>query len=100
MEEIIINRRNDRAMEVLESELAAGKKHLALFYGSAHLADFRKRLEAKGWRLTGEFWEDAWPFPASKAQPGTADKEENRNGNGKAKEKEKEPAGETAARTE
>ncbi|HEX2749386.1 MAG TPA: hypothetical protein VHM91_15360 [Verrucomicrobiales bacterium] len=66
VEEIIITRRNDRAMEVLERELAAGKKNLSLFYGSAHLADFGKRLEAKGWKKTGEVWEDAWVFPASK----------------------------------
>jgi hypothetical protein len=65
-EEIIVTRRNDRAMQVLDRELAAGKKHLSLFYGSAHLADFAKRLEKRGWKKTAESWEDAWVFPVAR----------------------------------
>jgi hypothetical protein len=76
VEEIIITRRNDKAMKVLEQELARGKKNLSLFYGSAHLADFGKRLEAKGWKKTGEVWEDAWSFPASKTEPAAEAKKE------------------------
>lgn len=66
-EEIIITHRNARALEVLDQQLAAGKKNLSLFYGSGHFADLRKRLVAKGWKEQGCEWRDAWIIPAKPA---------------------------------
>ncbi len=71
VEEIIIDRRNDKALAVLDREVAAGKKNLSLFYGSGHFADFDRKLTAKGWTKTGESWDDAWLFPSNDSKPAT-----------------------------
>lgn len=62
--EILIESRNLRALEVLDRELAAGRKNLSLFYGSGHLPDFKKRLNERGWKDDGVEWRDAWVIPA------------------------------------
>lgn len=40
----IITARNKKALTVLKSQLAAGKKHIGVFYGAGHLTDMDKRL--------------------------------------------------------
>ena len=66
-------------MKVLESEIQKGNKKLALFYGSAHMPDFEKRLVRDlGMRKTKQFWGDAWdlqsaPDKASPVVTGIAD---------------------------
>jgi hypothetical protein len=40
----LIARRNERAMEVLKKQIAAGTKKIAIFYGAGHMADMEKRL--------------------------------------------------------
>lgn len=59
-ESVIISDRNAKCLEVLASEVAAGKKKLGIFYGAAHFPDMSKRLEAAGWKNTGMEWMTAW----------------------------------------
>ncbi|HRJ11254.1 MAG TPA: hypothetical protein PLP58_21915 [Prosthecobacter sp.] len=47
----LIGERNRHALEVLDREIAAGKKNLAVFYGAAHLPDMEKRLLERGFKL-------------------------------------------------
>lgn len=61
---VIIGERNRVALEVVERELQAGKKRLAVFYGAAHFPDMQRRLEAKGFVRSGEEWLAAWRIPA------------------------------------
>jgi hypothetical protein len=61
---VIIGERNRVALEVMEKEIAAGKKRLAIFYGAGHFPDMQKRLAAMGFRKTGEEWLAAWSIPA------------------------------------
>jgi hypothetical protein len=57
----IITERNKRAFEVLEKQLAAGKKRIGVFYGAGHLPDMEKRLVGDfGLRREGETWVPAW----------------------------------------
>lgn len=58
--EILIGKRNERAMKVLDEQLAAGKRNVSIFYGSGHFQDLRQRLKEKGWKETGVEWRDAW----------------------------------------
>ena len=59
----ILTERNRKAFEVLQQELEAGKKSLAVFYGAAHLKDMHERLlnEFNAELITQE-WLDAWPL--------------------------------------
>jgi hypothetical protein len=41
---LIVEDRNQAALKVLQKQLAAGKKKIAIFYGAAHMPDFEKRL--------------------------------------------------------
>ena len=57
----IINHRNGKAMEVLESEMAAGKKKIAIFYGAGHLPDMQRRLTSEfKMQRGGQYWLEAW----------------------------------------
>jgi hypothetical protein len=63
----IITERNKKALEVLEKQLAAGKKKVAIFYGAGHLADMQKRLESDfSLRRDGETWITAWSLEVKK----------------------------------
>jgi len=42
----LIGERNKRALEILKTQIAAGKKKIAIFYGGGHMADMEKRLRA------------------------------------------------------
>jgi len=66
--EIIVLRRNAKALEVLDQQVAAGKRNLAIFYGSAHFHDLREKLVAKGWKQEGMEWRSAWVVPAKVAE--------------------------------
>jgi hypothetical protein len=50
-------------LDVLERQLAAGKRNLCIFYGSGHLPALRDELLARGWKLSGVEWLDAWVIP-------------------------------------
>lgn len=57
---VIITERNRKALEVLDREVAAGRKNLGIFYGAAHLAEMEKDLEKRGYQRTAERWLTAW----------------------------------------
>ena len=57
----ILDHRNAKCMEVLESEIAAGKRNIAIFYGAAHLPDMQRRLMSDfKMKRGGQFWLEAW----------------------------------------
>ena len=60
---VIVGERNRVALEVMDKEIASGKKHLAIFYGAAHLGDMEKRLKAKGYKRVKTEWMTAWDMP-------------------------------------
>ncbi len=57
----IIDHRNAKVMEILRSELIAGKTKIAIFYGAGHLPDMQRRLTSD-FHMTraGQFWLTAW----------------------------------------
>ena len=60
-ESVILIERNKKAIEVLRERLAAGEKHIGVFYGAAHLEDLEQRIFAEiGLQRTGVRWEPAW----------------------------------------
>ncbi|MEO0616956.1 MAG: hypothetical protein AAFY69_12570 [Pseudomonadota bacterium] len=60
----IIGARNERAIEVLERELAKGHKRVGIFYGVGHNEDFARRLtEDLGFEAEGATWVKAWDIP-------------------------------------
>ncbi len=57
----IITERNKVALEGLNTQLAAGKKRIAIFYGAGHLPDMAQRLNHElKFKRTGERWLTAW----------------------------------------
>lgn len=62
----LIHERNRVALDVLERELAAGQRRVAVFYGAGHLTDMDKRLRERfGLRQTGKEWLRAWDLAPS-----------------------------------
>lgn len=59
----IIGERNRHALEVMDTEMKAGKKRLAIFYGAAHLPDMEERLLKRGFKLHKTEWIKAWDIP-------------------------------------
>jgi hypothetical protein len=57
----IITERNKRCFDVLDKQLQAGKKRIAVFYGAGHLPDMERRLTADyGFSRSGQTWLAAW----------------------------------------
>ena len=57
----IIGARNQRAIDVLQREIAAGAKHIGIFYGVAHMPDLEERLlDQVGLEYEKTSWVDAW----------------------------------------
>lgn len=57
----LVTERNRKAMDVLERELKAGKRRMAIFYGAGHLPDFEKKLVEKYKSSLGSpEWITAW----------------------------------------
>ena len=64
---MLLTDRNEAALNVLADELKAGKKHLAIFYGAAHLRGMERDLVRKmKFKPQGEEWITAWDIPAAK----------------------------------
>ena len=59
----LIGERNRVALEVMDQQIAAGKKRLAIFYGAAHLADMEERLLKQGCKRVKVEWLKAWDLP-------------------------------------
>ncbi len=60
---VIVAERNKVALEVLQKQIASGKKNLGIFYGAAHLQDMEKRLLKMGFKLEKTEWLTAWDLP-------------------------------------
>ena len=63
---VLVGERNKVALQVMDKEISAGKKHLAIFYGAAHLGDMEERLFKKGFKRTNVEWLKAWDLPHAK----------------------------------
>ena len=64
---VIISERNKIALKVLKEQLAAGKTHLAIFYGGGHLTDMNQRLKTDfGLQPTEITWLTAWDLRPKK----------------------------------
>jgi len=63
---VLVGERNKVALQVMDKEIAAGKKRLAIFYGAAHLGDMEERLLKKGFKRTRVEWLKAWDLPHAK----------------------------------
>ncbi len=59
-ESVLVEGRNRKAMEVAATEIAKGKKTLAIYYGAAHLPDFEERILALGYKKSKHRWLTAW----------------------------------------
>lgn len=59
-ENVIISDRNARCMEVMDREIASGKKEIGIFYGAAHFPDMQRKLEEKGFTKVSSKWLTAW----------------------------------------
>jgi hypothetical protein len=66
---VIITDRNQRCLEVMNRELAAGHKKLGIFYGAAHFPDMEKHLLEQGFKRTKQEWLTAWDIPKVAAVP-------------------------------
>lgn len=63
----IIEHRNAKALDILKREIAAGNKHLALFYGAGHLPDMERRLLSEfQMKRAGQYWLTAWRLAPTK----------------------------------
>ncbi|MFK7766663.1 MAG: hypothetical protein AB8B55_05535 [Mariniblastus sp.] len=57
----IIDHRNAKCMKILEREIAAGKRNIAIFYGAGHLPDMQRRLiNDFEMKRGGQVWLEAW----------------------------------------
>lgn len=61
----IVDKRNVVAMKVFDEQVANGKKNLGIFYGAAHMQDFEKQLEQRGYKKTETRWNTAWDMRRS-----------------------------------
>ncbi len=68
---ILIKDRNAAAMRVFQTELAKGKKRIAIFYGAAHMPDFEQRLIADfGLKHDSQDWLTAWDLSRNSRHSG------------------------------
>ncbi|GAB4148096.1 MAG: hypothetical protein Fur0037_16370 [Planctomycetota bacterium] len=57
----LVEGRNEKCLEVLQREIAAGKKRLGIYYGAAHMPHMEKRLTGDlGLRKVAQEWIVAW----------------------------------------
>lgn len=63
---VLVGERNKVALQIMDQEIAAGKKHLAIFYGAAHLGDMEERMLKKGFKRKQVTWLKAWDLPHAK----------------------------------
>lgn len=56
----VIGARNERAIDVLEREVASGARRLGIFYGVGHMRDLENRLLEIGYVPVETRWLDAW----------------------------------------
>lgn len=57
----LLKDRNDKALKILRTQLDAGKKNIAIFYGAAHLPYFSQTLEKEfHFKKQKPVWLEAW----------------------------------------
>lgn len=57
----LLEGRNEKCLEVLRREIAAGKKKIGIYYGAAHLPHMERRMvQDLGFTRTGHEWLVAW----------------------------------------
>lgn len=61
---VIIGERNKHALAIMQKQITAGRKSLAVFYGAAHFPDMEQRLLKEGWKLQKTEWLKAWDIDA------------------------------------
>ncbi len=59
-ENVIIDERNAKALQVMQSEIEKGEKKLGIFYGAAHFPDMERRLIDLGFERVSTKWLTAW----------------------------------------
>lgn len=70
LNQMLVKDRNAAATKVLQQQLAAGKKRIAIFYGAAHMSDFHARLVSDfGMQPTSTRWLTAWDLTRSGSSP-------------------------------
>ncbi len=72
LNQLLITDRNAAVMQILQKQIAQGKKKVAIFYGAAHMADFEKRLVRDfGLSQSQQIWIDAWDLTRAGQTPTT-----------------------------
>lgn len=66
-ETVLVEGRNRVALEVLDRQLEEGRRHLAIFYGAAHLEDMVDQLKQRGFEVESLDWLPAWTLDSSAA---------------------------------
>lgn len=57
----LLEGRNEKCLEVLQREMAAGRRKIGIYYGAAHLSHMERRLVRDlGFTKTGQEWLVAW----------------------------------------
>lgn len=64
---VIIGDRNEKCLQVMNDQIAAGKKNIGIFYGAAHFPDMEDRMVKMGFKKTNQFWMTAWDIDKEKA---------------------------------
>lgn len=76
----LITERNKVALAVLQKQIDAGRKKLAIFYGAGHMSDFEQRLRDDfGMTPVETTWLTAWNLADAKDRHEGAEEIENRN---------------------
>lgn len=60
---VIVAERNKVALDVMQKQIAMGRKRLGIFYGAAHLPDMEQRIIAMGFKREKLEWMTAWDLP-------------------------------------
>ncbi len=58
--EVLVGARDRRVMDVLAQQVAAGKTHVAILFGAAHMTDLESRLLRLGYERQSLEWVTAW----------------------------------------
>ena len=58
--QVLVGDRDQHVMDVLAQQVAAGKRHVAVLFGAAHMLDLEHRLLAHGYTRQSLTWVTAW----------------------------------------
>ncbi|MFT5905637.1 MAG: hypothetical protein ACI9E1_001236 [Cryomorphaceae bacterium] len=64
---VIIGDRNAKCLQVMNDQIASGKKNIGIFYGAAHFPDMEERMFKMGFKKTNQYWMTAWDIDKEKA---------------------------------